>query len=272
MERILQKMHGYGNGFVVYDGRGQDPRIALEHAKAYAERNPGNKYDQLLVITDSPDDRVDVGLAFYNRDGSESGACGNGSRCVADFLMEESKQNRLRMATSSGVIEAWREGEMTAVDLGEPRFEWQDIPLTHEADTLGVDLGVKALPPAVMVNMGNPHAVHVVEDAEAIDLERVGSELEHHPIFSQGSNIEVISLAGKNNLLRMRVWERGAGVTDACGTGACASVVAARRLGLIESSAKVLMDTIQLSVEWRKDNRVIVRGKPTLVSNEKIPA
>ena len=269
MELVFTKMHGCGNDFVVLDGRKQDLRITSEHARFLADRHFGVGCDQVLVLTESPTSEADIALAIYNSDGSASGACGNGSRCVADLLMEESKATRLRMATSSGVIEAWREGEMIAVDMGEPRFEWQDIPLTHEADTLGVDLGAKELPPAVMVNMGNPHAVHAVEDAEAIDLERIGSALEHHPIFPQGSNIEVISLAGEN-ILRMRVWERGVGVTIACGSGACAAVVAARRLELIEPSAEVIVDGGRLFVEWRKDNHVIMRGTSSFVFSGKV--
>ncbi|CAI8357806.1 MAG: diaminopimelate epimerase [SAR116 cluster bacterium MED-G04] len=263
MELTFTKMHGIGNDVVVIDGRQRDIALTADQARLIADRNFGIGCDQIMLITASDD--ADIGLKIYNNDGSESGACGNGTRCVADLVLDPDDTGKLTMDSTGGMLEAWRDGAMIAVDMGVPGLNWQDIPLAHEADTLHVDLGHDGLPPAVMVNMGNPHAVHLVDDAEAIDLAVTGPVLEHHPIFPERANIEFAHPLGENRL-RMRVWERGAGITIACGTGACATLVAAARRGIIGREADIVLDGGVLNITWREDDdRIIMRGPSTAV-------
>ena len=201
---------------------------------------------------------------IYNNDGSESGACGNGARCVADLVLPRMQPTGLNHS-AGGRLAAWR-GGLIAVDMGPPKLDWAEIPLATAMATDAGDLGVAGLPPAVMVNMGNPHAVHFVADAAAVDLENIGPMLEHHAFFPERATIEVVSLLADDSL-RMRVWERGAGVTIACGSGACASLVAAVRRGLVVGRrAEIILDGGRLDITWQEDDgHVIMRGGSTLV-------
>ena len=263
MELRFTKMHGIGNDVVVIDSRDQGLELSAGQARYIADRHFGVGCDQVMVVTGAED--ADIGLVIYNNDGSRSGACGNGARCVADLLIPEGDGGQLSMASRGGRLLAWREEADIAIDMGEPKLDWKDIPLAGEADTLAVDLGQDGLPEAVAVNMGNPHAVHFVDDAEAVDLAGIGPVLERHAMFPERANIEFASVAGKD-VLRMRVWERGAGITIACGSGACATAVAAARKGLAGRAATVRLDGGSLSVEWREDdNHVVMRGPATRV-------
>ncbi|MGC6484666.1 MAG: diaminopimelate epimerase [Candidatus Puniceispirillales bacterium] len=264
MELAFTKMHGIGNDVVVIDARQQDLLLTAEQARLIADRHFGIGCDQIMVITAADD--ADIGLRILNSDGSESGACGNGTRCVADLVLDQDDSRRLEINSAGGRLSAWREDGLIAVDMGEPRLHWEDIPLARAMDTEAVDLGRADLPPAVMVNMGNPHAVHFVDDAEAIDLEDVGPLLEHHSLFPQRSNIEFVSPLAEGRL-RMRVWERGAGVTIACGSGACATLVAAVRRGVISGrDAEIVLDGGSLFITWNEaDNHIIMRGGSTHV-------
>lgn len=262
MELNFVKMNGIGNDFVVLDARVNDIRLSPRQAKHIADRHFGIGCDQILII--APSDRADIKMIILNSDGSEAAACGNGSRCVADLVMTELGSAELSMDTKGGIITASRLGKNIAIDMGPAHLEWAMIPLAHEADTMCVDLGQENLPPAICVNMGNPHAVHIVDDAEAIDLAAIGPVLEHHPIFPDRANIEFISLLGKDRI-RMRVWERGSGITIACGTGACAAAVAAARAGITGRAVSVQLDGGLLEITWREDGGVTMTGPSTSV-------
>ena len=261
MEHSFVKMHGLGNDFVIFDARKVPLTLNADQAAMIANRRRGVGCDQILVIESSAN--ADIGVVILNSDGSEAAACGNGSRCVADLVMRQTGQQSLTMDTKGGVIRAWREDGLVTIDMGPARLDWQEIPLNAPADTAEVDLGLADLPPAVCVNMGNPHAVYFVDDAEEIDLPSIGPEAEHHPAFPDRANIEFVSPLGENRL-RMRVWERGVGITQACGTGACAAAVAAARTGRTGRAVEVVLDGGTLSITWQEDGpkagHVFMRG------------
>ena len=262
MELQFVKMNGIGNDFVVLDARATPVDLTTDQARYIADRNFGIGCDQILII--APSDQADITMHILNSDGSVAGACGNGSRCVADLVMGQMGQSRLSMETRGGIILAERIGDDIAIDMGPAQLDWQNIPLAEERDTAGFDLGFENIPPSIAVNMGNPHAVHIVDDAEAIDLAAIGPQLEHHPIFPDRANIEFISLIAPDEI-RMRVWERGAGITIACGTGACASAVAAARAGLTSRHVKVHLDGGMLDIKWRADGGVTMTGPSSYV-------
>ena len=267
MEIDFVKMHGIGNDIVVIDSRKQPLELAPDEACLIADRRIGIGCDQIMVITDSV--QADIGLTIYNNDGSMSGACGNGTRCVADLILDE-KNDSLSIEIEGTVKKAWREDGLIAVDMGRPLFGWQEIPLAEDVDTLGIDLGIEELPPAIVVNIGNPHAVHLVDDAERIELEIIGPILENHALFPERVNVEVVSIL-PDGRLRMRVWERGAGITRACGSGAAAVVAALIRKGVIsDNKAEVVLDGGSLFIEWirqeqQEGGHIIMRGASTHV-------
>ncbi|GAB4180854.1 MAG: diaminopimelate epimerase [Thalassobaculales bacterium] len=264
------KMHGLGNDFVVLDGRAGGFRPGPAAARAIGDRRTGVGFDQLLVI-EPPEGGADIFLRFLNSDGSEAGACGNGTRCVAAHILEESGGERVSIATVAGTLTAWRAGRDAAgeplytVDMGPPRLGWRDIPVAGDCDTLHLPVAEGGLADPVGVSMGNPHAVFFVDDAEAVALEELGPRLERHPFFPDRANIEVVQVLSRD-VLRMRVWERGAGITRACGSGACATQVAAVRRGVADRRATVWMDGGPLQMEWREaDGHVLMTG-PVAVS------
>ena len=262
MERQFVKMHGLGNDFVVFDGRKNSIALNPQQAAAIADRRLGVGCDQLLIIEN--DTKADIKMVIFNSDGSTATACGNGSRCVADLIMTEQKTDKITINTKGGIIEAVRApNDMIAVDMGLVRLDWGDIPLRHETDTLAIDLEYGDLPPAIGVNVGNPHAVHIVDDAEKIDLAGIGRQLENHPIFPERANIEFISLIAKDTI-RVRVWERGSGITRACGTGACAAAVAACRGNITGREVLAQLDGGVLKILWNDDNHVIMTGPAAL--------
>ncbi|MDH5556557.1 MAG: diaminopimelate epimerase [Alphaproteobacteria bacterium] len=254
------KMHGLGNDFVVLDLRGGAIAPDADAARAIADRRRGVGCDQLILIEPTDMNGADVRLRFLNSDGSESGACGNGTRCVASMLIAESGADRLVMETLAGRLEATPAagGEFT-VDMGPPRLEWRDIPLAEESDTLHLDIALGPLADPVAVNMGNPHGVFFVEDAEDIELAAFGPQIEHHPLFPERTNVEVATVIDRGRI-RLRVWERGAGITLACGSGACATAVAAVRRGLTDRKVELIMDGGSLTAEWREDGHVLLTG------------
>ena len=253
-------MQGLGNDFVVLDGR--RVAVALDSAwlRAVADRRTGVGCDQIIVI-EAPDDAgADARIAVRNADGSRAEACGNGTRCVARLLMAETGRDRVVIDSDGGRLDcSTAAGGQITVDMGAARSNWRDIPLAHEADTLALDLGEPGLGPAVGVNVGNPHAVFFVDDAAAVDLERLGPRLEHNALFPERTNVEFAQVIDSSHI-RLRVWERGAGVTRACGTGACACAVAGARRGLTGRTAEVALDGGVLSIEWRDDGHVLMTG------------
>jgi len=260
------KMHGLGNDFVVLDARASALGIDAARAQAIADRRTGVGCDQLLILKPTNGSGADAFMEIRNCDGAEAEACGNGTRCVAALLMDEKGSDDVVIETVAGLLRATRaaDGQVT-VDMGPARLEWNQIPLAAEADTLHVDVREGPLADPVAVNIGNPHAVFFVDDAEAVDLEIHGPKLEHHPMFPERANIEVVSVLGPDKL-RMRVWERSDGITRACGSGACAVAVAAHRRGLAGRQVDIRLDGGTLHLEWREDDgHVLMTGPVALV-------
>jgi len=270
------KAHGLGNDFVILDVRAQGAVPDAAQAARIADRRRGVGCDQLIVIappqsnasssndaatsTGAAAGLADARLVILNADGSEAEACGNGTRCAAWLLMRENGRDHVLLETLVGLLDAelLSDGRV-AVDMGSARSDWRDIPLSQAADTLHLDLAVGPLSDPVAVNMGNPHCVFFVDDAEAIDIERWGPIIERHAMFPARTNVEVASRLAPDRL-RMRVWERGVGVTLACGSGACAALVAAARRKLTGRHATVRVDGGELEIEWLKDDHVRMTG------------
>jgi diaminopimelate epimerase len=247
------KMHGLGNDFVVLDARETSlPAMTATMARALADRRTGIGCDQLILL--EPSEACDFRMRIFNSDGSEVGACGNASRAVA--LLHGSAA---RVETAGGTIAVEPTGDGAAVDMGLPRFDWEAIPLAYAMDTATMPVGWGELENPMAVNVGNPHAVFFVEDADAVDLAALGPEIENDPIFPERVNVNVASLAGENRL-KLRVWERGAGLTRACGTGACATAVAAMRKGLVGPRARVDLPGGTLVVEWAQGSSIRMTG------------
>lgn len=255
------KMHGLGNDFVVVDLRAAPRVFSDETVRRIADRREGVGCDQFITIEPATVAGADAWMGIRNADGSTVGACGNATRCVAHLLMAESGRDQTVIQTAPGLLRASRAGALeVTVDMGPARLEWQDIPLAQAVDTAHLPLSAGPLSDGVGVSMGNPHAVFFVEDAEAVPLTEVGPVLEHDPLFPERANIEAVSLL-PDGRLRMRVWERGTGITMACGTGACATVVAAILRGHVERAADVVLDGGSLHITWlREENRVLMRG------------
>lgn len=269
------KMHGLGNDFVILDGRHQavlvdwlNDRQQAGLISKLADRRCGIGFDQLLLLTDAatanPDAaEAEIGLQIFNSDGSHAAACGNGTRCVAEMVLGQSGGHSLSIATIAGKLTAERlDNGMISVCMGKARLDWQSIPLTHQADTMALDIGAEVA--AIAVNIGNPHAVLLVDDAETVDIARLGPGLERHPVFADGANIEWVHLLGPDRL-RMRVWERGSGITRACGSGACAAAIAAARAGISGRQAEVVLDGGSLMIRWDEDDLVHMQGPASRV-------
>ena len=254
------KMHGLGNDFVVVDSRRSSISIDGATARALADRHTGIGCDQVLVIEPLRNDLADVFLRIHNPDGGEAEACGNGTRCVASLIMDETGKDETVIETVVGLLDATRGDDgLVIVDMGLAAFDWRDIPLSAAVDTLHLDVAVGLLRDPVGVNVGNPHAVFFVDDAEAVPLADLGPEIERHSLFPEFTNVEAAQILAPD-LIRMRVWERGAGITRACGSGACATLVAAHRRGLTGRNAEVIADGGRLGIEWLKDDHVLMSG------------
>lgn len=240
------KMHGLGNDFVVLDGRARDLGLTPALVTAIADRHRGIGFDQLAVITHG---MGDAHLTFYNADGSTSAACGNATRCIARHLMDESGKTRLELSTARGALVAVDAGGgLTSVNMGQPQLDWAEIPLAEAMDTL--ELPIEGGP--VATGMGNPHCTFFVADAEAVPLEQFGPRYEHHPLYPERTNVQVATVIGPDHI-RMRVWERGVGVTLASGSSSCATAVAAARRGLTGRRVRIDLDGGTIHVDWRED-------------------
>jgi diaminopimelate epimerase len=240
------KMHGACNDFVVIDSRGREAVVTHGLARALGDRHRGVGFDQLAEIRSS--EVADFALDFWNSDGSRAGACGNATRCVSDYVMRGAGRASVDLVTDRGHLRAERVDGSVWVNMGAPQLMWGEVPLASAVDTLHLPL---AGDPAA-VGMGNPHCVHFVADAEAVDLAGLGPAIEHNALFPQRTNVEFATLLGTDHL-RMRVWERGAGITLACGSGACATAVAAHLRGLTGRKVRLDMDGGVLWVDWRAD-------------------
>ena len=258
------KMHGLGNDFVVLDARRQSFAVDAAAARALADRHTGIGCDQVILLEPPRDPAAQAMMRIRNPDGSEAEACGNAARCVAWLLRRETGEARPRIETAAGLLttEALPDGRI-AVDMGPARTLWHEIPLARAMDTLVVALSCGSLATPVCTNIGNPHATFFVEDVATIDLARLGPVLEADPLFPRRANIGVAAVPSRDRI-RLRVWERGAGITHACGSGACAALVAAHRRGLAGRRATVELDGGSLDIAWREDGHVVMTGPAAL--------
>jgi diaminopimelate epimerase len=263
------KMNGLGNEIVVMDLRGQTHQVSPAEARAIG-KSQGLHYDQMMVLHDPRSEDSEALVLIYNIDGTEAGACGNGTRCVAWYLAEQNGRSHFKVETRAGVLDCERLGPwLFTVDMGEPALGWQDIPLRLATEnTIHVALDTQNLQANLpshfsAVNMGNPHAVFFVSDVEAHELARVGPLLETHPLFPQKANISLAAVTSAS-ALTLKVWERGAGLTRACGSGACAAAVAAHRRGLTGRKVTISLPGGDLFIDWRDNNHVMMTGPVAL--------
>lgn len=260
------KMHGLGNDFVLFDARDHALSVTPAQAKGVADRRFGIGCDTVVIIGPGGAD-TDATLRFINADGGEVESCGNATRCVARLLMDERGLSRVRLATRGGLLTCTAVGkDLVETDMGPARLAWNEIPMAQETDTLNFDLALEGKTiPASAVSVGNPHCVIFVPDAENAPVAALGPRIETHPLFPKKVNAEFVSVISPQKL-RMRVWERGVGITLACGTGACAAAVAAVRRGLADRKVEVVLDGGSLQIEWREsDGHVIMTGPTALV-------
>lgn len=255
------KMHGLGNDFVVVDARQHPFAPDAPMVRALSDRRTGIGCDQLIIIEAATAvGEADVAMRIRNADGGVAGACGNATRCIASLIMDERASEHVIIETVAGLLEAERTpGGLISVDMGRVALDWRDVPLSEPADTLHLGISAGPLVDPVALSVGNPHAVFFVDHVERIPLEMFGPVIERHPLFPEFTNVEAVEVLSRERL-RMRVWERGAGLTRACGTGACAALVAAVRRGLAERKAEVVLDGGTLTVEWLRDNHVLLTG------------
>ncbi len=259
------KMHGLGNDFAVFDARGRGPVPDETTARAVADRRFGVGCDQVIVV-ERPLQAGDARMRIYNADGDEVEACGNAARCVARLLMEEKDEATVRIDTLGGLLVCSDAGGgAVTVDMGAPRFGWRDIPLSEAVDTAGFPLPVDGtMLTATALSVGNPHCVIFVEDAERAPVAELGPKIERHAMFPARTNVE-FACRKDDGRLRMRVWERGVGITRACGTGACAAAVAAHRRGIGPRRTDVVLDGGVLAIDWRaSDDHILMTGSATL--------
>lgn len=257
MSTTFIKMHGLGNDFAIFDARRKPVDMPPERVRLLADRRRGIGCDQLILL--EPSDRADVFMRIFNPDGSESGACGNATRCVAALL-----GGSARIDTAGGLLEAAEDDAGIAIDMGHPRFDWDAVPLAYPMDTADMPVAWDELEHPVALSMGNPHAIFFVPDCNAVPLDRLGPLIETDPLFPERVNVNVATVESRDRI-RLRVWERGAGLTLACGTGACATYAAARRRGLVDPSAKVVLPGGALRISETDDGRLIMAGPATHV-------
>ena len=268
--RPFVKMNGLGNEIVVVDMRQKPDPISAADARAVAQPG-GVAYDQLMALYPPRKGGTDSYVRIYNSDGSEAGACGNGMRCIASLLAKETGKSELAFEVQGRVLDTWKnaDGSFT-VDMGAPKFGWKDIPLAEEfRDTRAIELQIGPIDKPILhspavVNMGNPHAIFWVDDVNAYDLAKFGPMLENHPIFPERANITLCTIKSKEHIV-IRTWERGAGLTKACGSAACAAAVAAARLKRTGRKLRVTLPGGDLAVEWREgDDHVLMTGAAEL--------
>lgn len=252
MRLSFAKMHGLGNDFVVIDVRAQPVAMTDTLARALADRQTGIGCDQLILIGAS--DRADVSMRIFNQDGSEVAACGNATRCVPLFVGRD-----VLIETKAGLLRAGSAGDQVTVDMGLPRFGWDEIPLAYAMDTLTMPASWEDLPAPAAVNVGNPHVVFFLDDLDAVDLARLGPLIETDPLFPERVNVNFAQMVGENHI-RLIVWERGAGFTRACGTGACATAVAAIRRKLAAGPVRVSLPGGDLVIDWTPGGTISMTG------------
>lgn len=269
-------MNGTGNDFVVVETRGAEPfRPDAAAIRAISDRATGIGCDTVIAI--EPSSRADAFMRIWNADGEEVSACGNATRCVGWLLLEATGRSHATIETRAGLLGISAAGEYrVTVDMGPPRLAWNEIPLAEEMDTRGIELQVGPIDDPVLhtpgcVNMGNPHVVFFVADAERAPVTEIGAMIEHHYLFPEGVNVGFSQILSRDRI-RNRVWERGVGLTKACGTGACASLVAAHRRRLVDRTATLVLDGGELVIEWREsDDHVLMTGAVEIEFSGRLP-
>lgn len=256
MRVAFRKMHGLGNDFVVIDAREAPLAMSARRAAALAHRHTGIGCDQLVVI--EPSEAADVRMRIFNPDGGEVEACGNATRAVGLLLGGDRT-----IETLGGLLSSRASYSGVAVDMGRPRFGWDEIPVAYAMDTLEMPVGWEELEGPTGVNVGNPHAIFFVPDCDTVELDRLGPLIEHDPLFPERINVNVATVESRSRI-RLRVWERGAGLTLACGTGACATAVAAMRRKLVDRRVTVVLPGGELVIEWPEDGAITMTGPATL--------
>lgn len=260
------KMNGLGNDFVVLDARERPIVLSSDQIRAIASRQTGIGCDQLIIIQPDSIEGVDAFMRIYNAEGGEVDACGNATRCIAATLAAETGRDTVTLRTNAGILSSTVKGDLVTVDMGVPRFEWDQIPLAEPfADTTGIELQIGPIDAPVLhtpsvVNVGNPHAIFWVDDLNAHDLGRFGPLLENHPIFPERANITLAQVLSPQKIA-IKVWERGAGLTQACGTAACATGVAAARKGMTERKVTIALPGGTIAIDWRAtDDHILMTG------------
>lgn len=249
-------MHGLGNDFVIIDARAEELELSGTKAAAIADRHSGIGCDQLIVLR--PSAKADLRMQIFNADGGEVEACGNAARCVTKLIGDKT-----RIETDGGIIVGSATVDGAIVDMGKPRFEWQEIPLAYAMDTLKMPVGWEDLDDPAAVNVGNPHVIFFVDDSGMVELDRLGPMIEVDPLFPEKVNVNVADVA--DGVINLRVWERGVGLTRACGTGACATAVAAIRRGLVSSPVQVNLPGGTLTISWKNGENIQMQGPTTYV-------
>lgn len=271
------KMNGLGNDFVVLDARAQKIALSPQQIIAISDRANGIGCDQLIVMEPDTIDGVDVFMRIYNAEGGEVDACGNATRCIAALVAQELGTDNATIRTNAGILAARVSGDIVTVDMGTPRFAWEQIPLAEPfADTNGIELQIGPIDKPLLhtpsvVNVGNPHAIFWVDDLAVHDLAKFGPMLENHPVFPERANITLAQVLADDRI-RVKVWERGAGLTLACGTAACATAVAAARKGLTGRKVRIELPGGPLDIEWRtSDDHILMTGPWMLDGKGVIP-
>ena len=252
------KMDGLGNDFLIIDQRSNPTRLTAEQIKKLANRNSVG-FDQLIYIEEGKNSIPNI--LFYNSDGGESAACGNGSRCVAHLLMNEQKVKSISIHTKSGILKSLDNGNKNiTIDMGEPIFEWNKIPLSKDMDCSSIEINIKNQGSfnGYSLSVGNPHIIFF-QEMETTKLKIVGPAIEHHNYFPERCNVTFAKVLDKENI-RIKVWERGAGLTKACGTGACATAIASNKKGLTNRLVHIHFDSGKLTIDWKSDNRIYMTG------------
>ena len=256
-------MHGLGNDFVIVESAVPGPIFNARQARQIADRRWGVGCDQLITIEPSANNAADIFMRIQNTDGSEAEACGNATRCVAKLWMDRTGQENLVIETLRGLLPCWKASDgLVSVAMGEPLFEWQDIPLSEKQDSLHLPIECQGLSDPVGLSVGNPHCVFFVDDAETVAFRDIGAEIEHHPLFPNRANVQFVEIKDRGQI-RQRVWERGVGVTEASGSGACAGALAAKRRGMTDRNVDVHLDGGVLNIAWREDDNQVVMTGPT---------
>ena len=267
------KMNGLGNDFVVIDARKRALNFTEDRVRWIADREQGIGCDQLIIMENAPSDDADIFMRIYNAEGGEVDACGNATRCIGHLMAEELGRAAITIQTNAGLLKSVKDGLQVSVDMGVPRLEWQLIPLAEEfEDTTGIELQVGPIDNPILhtpsvVNVGNPHAIFWVKDLEDYDLSRLGPMLENHPMFPERANITLAQVISPTHV-KVKVWERGAGLTEACGTAACATGVAAVRKGFTEPKMDIELPGGILQIEWRESDKHIIMTGPYEIEGE----